>query len=79
MISIQRRPLLVSAQLRVSHSGHIHLLINNEQSFEEQNIAFWHEVCHLLGITDCEKAESLARAQAERTPDFFLSILKEHE
>jgi hypothetical protein len=66
-IPIKVRPMLVSGMLASSTRGPV-ILIDSEQPELQQVVALWHEVLHLLGVTDEATAESIAARLAGADP-----------
>lgn len=63
-LDVKVRPLLVSAMLATDGSGRPVILVDDAQPPEQQRIAFWHEVVHLiLGGEPHDEAEVEAMAQ----------------
>lgn len=67
-IPVVFRPLLVSGMLAVQEVWPM-ILIDSEQSREEQAKAIFHEVLHLLGVVDEEGAERMAVKLAAACPE----------
>lgn len=67
------RPLLVSGILAHSDDGLL-ILIDEEQSEQEQEKAFWHELAHLLGFEKEEMAERFAFFLAGKFPNLMLRL-----
>lgn len=67
-IPLKVRPLLVSGMLALDAEGPV-IVIDSEQDPKEQVIALWHEVLHLLGLTDEFLADEMAMALAGAAPD----------
>lgn len=68
------RPLLVPAILAKDAIGPL-VLIDNEQSEAEQIVSIWHELMHVIGVTDERQAEALAQRLAPVCPE-ILEIVK---
>ena len=60
-------PMLVQGQIATDAKG-ILLMIDSEQSDEEKAITLWHETLHLLGLTDEDHIEILAKQLAGAAP-----------
>ena len=61
-LRVEFRPLLVQGMLlRVGESDEWLMLIDSEQSREEQGITIIHELLHFAGLEDEELVERLAR------------------
>ena len=58
-VPIKVRPMLVSGMLATDENGPV-ILIDSEQSEYEQVVALWHEVLHLIGMTDEGATERIA-------------------
>src|SRR3954466_7948746 len=51
VIGVQLRPLLVEGLIAQSDAGQV-ILIDEALPRWEQNVTLWHEVLHMLGLTD---------------------------
>lgn len=75
VLKIEFRPLLVSGMTAMRGSSTV-ILIDSDQSEDEQNRALWHEAVHVLmlgagvEIHDETKVESMAMQLAAACPDF---------
>lgn len=74
LVRVTFRPMLVSGMLAGSKEG-IEILIDDEQSEEEQARAIWHETVHLLLMGagrehhDEKKVEEIAQRLAAACPE----------
>jgi hypothetical protein len=73
------RPLLTSAFVGTGDAGKIYILIDSDQSVAEQTIALWHETLHLLGLTDEDQVEALARRLAAAFPEILDVVKAAHQ
>jgi hypothetical protein len=73
VIEVRLRPLLVSGILASYPSpGRTPLiLLDSEQPREQQAVAFWHEIAHLVGISDEAGAEAIGRRLAAAVPEIL--------
>lgn len=72
------RPLLTSGLIGKSDAGHTYILIDSEQPEAEQLVALWHEALHLLGLTDEDLVEIMARHLAECCPEVLEAVKAAH-
>lgn len=66
-LRVEFRPLLVNGMLATEPKGRV-ILIDSEQSQQEQAISLYHEMLHLIGLKDEEKVEDMAQQLAEAVP-----------
>lgn len=72
-VPIKVRPMLVSGMLAKDERGPV-ILLDSEQSPEEQVRTFWHEILHLVGIVDEVQAEELAMVLAGTCPTILRKV-----
>lgn len=70
-IRLQVRPMLVSGMLATDDKGPIILINSEEEPPHEQVITLWHEVLHLLGMTDEFLCDEYAMRLADAAPDIL--------
>lgn len=76
-VVVMLRPLLVEAMLATSISDQrTYILIDSEQSPDQQNLSLWHEILHLLGMEDEALVEEIAGRLHRASPDALEFILK---
>jgi len=76
-LSFERRPLLVDGSFGFKKDGSAFILVNSEDSRNEQTITLWHEMVHLImmagGLSpsnhDEEAIEKTARKLADCCPE----------
>jgi hypothetical protein len=74
-VRIKLRPMLVNGMLSSDAAGPV-VLIDSEQPEGEQVVSLWHEIMHLLGLTDEKEVEAIAYNLAEADPHILRKLAK---
>lgn len=75
MVRVLFRPLLVQGMVRRDFEyDSWMILVDNEQSEAQQTVTLYHEALHLLGLTDEDQVEAMAKKLADACPEILAAV-----